>query len=204
MSNLANVTGAVGSQSRALSTSPRQHPPFFTQADTTFAHLNHTLAVLTPLVNASKPVAIRLRPLLDQLEPFAAEAVPTLRDLSTLIKSNVPNSDLLTLMRTIVPVRNIAIGPVQADGATRQGAFPESTTALTAAAPELAFARPYAPDLEGRLQELLHLRRRRRARLRQPFGPRGQRLRQPQRRARADPRPAAPAGLRLGRLAQPA
>jgi phospholipid/cholesterol/gamma-HCH transport system substrate-binding protein len=46
-------------------------------------------------------------------------------------------------------VRNAAIGPVQANGATRNGAFPESTQALTTATPELAFARPYSPDLQS-------------------------------------------------------
>jgi phospholipid/cholesterol/gamma-HCH transport system substrate-binding protein len=148
--HLANATGAIASQKAALASALQQLPPFMRQADTTFRNLNHTLDVLTPLVNASKPVAVRLRPFLAELRPFARDARPTLRDFSVLIRNpKVPNADLISLVNTTVPVRNAAIGPVQANGATHQGAFPESTTALTAATPELAFARPYSPDLQS-------------------------------------------------------
>jgi phospholipid/cholesterol/gamma-HCH transport system substrate-binding protein len=147
--NLSSATGAIASQRGALADALVKVPPFFTQADTTFKNLNTTLDTLTPLVNDSKPVAARLGPLLDQLRPFAHDAVPTLRDLAVLIKNPVPNSDLISLMKSAPAVRDIALGPVTANGATHQGAFPESTTALNGAAPELAFARPYATDLEG-------------------------------------------------------
>lgn len=149
VSNLANTTGAIASQRAALASALQQIPPFFRQADTTFVNLRTTLDDLTPLVNDSKPVAVRLLPFLNQLRPFAHDARPTLRDLSALIHSNIPNSDLLSLVRTTVPVRNIAIGPVTANGASRPGAFPASTQALNTATPELAYARPYAPDLQS-------------------------------------------------------
>lgn len=147
VSNLANATGAIASQRQALASAINQLPPFMRQADTTFLNLRHTLDVLTPLVNDSKPVAARLRPLMDQLRPFAQDARPTLRDLSALIHSNTPNSDLLSLVKTTPPVRNIAIGPVQANGQTRPGAFPASTDALNQATPELGFSRPYLTDV---------------------------------------------------------
>ena len=35
------------------------------------------------------------------------------------------------------------------NGATRRGAFPETTDALNAAAPTIAFGRPYTPDFVG-------------------------------------------------------
>ena len=41
-------------------------------ADTTFVNLRNALDDLTPLVNASKPVAPKLQKLLVQLEPLAA------------------------------------------------------------------------------------------------------------------------------------
>ena len=148
--HLANVTGAIASQRAALASALQQLPPFMRQSDTTFSNLNHTLDVLTPLVNASKPVAIRLRPFLAELRPFARDARPTLRDFSVLIHNpKQANADLLSLIKTTVPVRDIAIGPVQANGATRRGAFPESIDALNGATPELAFARPYSPDLQS-------------------------------------------------------
>ena len=147
--HLATASGAIASQRAALATALNQLPPFMRQADTTFLNLRHTLAVLTPLVNDSKPVAKALQPLLAQLRPFARDARPTLRDLSALIHSNTPNSDLLSLVNTTPPVRDIAIGPVQANGASRPGAFPVSTDALNQSTPELAFGRPYATDLES-------------------------------------------------------
>lgn len=147
--HLANATGAIASQKAALASALQQLPPFMRQADTTFLNLRHTLDVLTPLVNHSKPVAKALRPLLAQLRPFARDARPTLRDLSALIKSPTPNSDLISLTNSTVPLRDIAIGPVQANGASRPGAFPVSTDALNQSTPELAFGRPYATDLES-------------------------------------------------------
>lgn len=147
--NLDHATGAIASQRTALASALQRLPPFFTQADSTFSNLNTTLDRLTPLVNDSKPVAVALRPFLAQLRPFARDARPTLRDLSALIHSNTPNSDLLALVNSEPAVRNIAIGPVQANGTQRPGAFGASTQALNTGTPELAFARPYAPDLQG-------------------------------------------------------
>ena len=43
----------------------------------------------------------------------------TVRDLATLIKKSGANNDLIDLTRSNVPVRNAAIGPVQANGASR-------------------------------------------------------------------------------------
>jgi phospholipid/cholesterol/gamma-HCH transport system substrate-binding protein len=145
--HLANATGAIASQKTALASALQQLPPFMRQANTTFVNLRTTLDDLTPLVNDSKPVAKALRPLLAQLRPFARDARPTLRDLSALIFNKTPNSDLVSLTNTTVPVRNIAIGPVQANGATRPGSFPVSTDALNQSTPELAYARPYSTDL---------------------------------------------------------
>lgn len=149
ISNLANTTGAIATQRAALASSLQQLPPFFQHADRTFASLNTTLDDLTPLVNDSKPVAIALRPFLADLRPLARNSRPTLRDLSALIKNPRPNSDLISLVNSSVPVRDAAIGPVQANGASRPGAFPASTQALNSATPELAYARPYSPDLQS-------------------------------------------------------
>jgi phospholipid/cholesterol/gamma-HCH transport system substrate-binding protein len=155
--HLATATGAIGNQKQALASAIAQLPPFMRAANTTFVNLRSTLDDLTPLVNESKPVAKKLRPFLAQLRPFARDARPTLRDLSVLIKNpKAANSDLISLALTTVPLRNIAIGPVQANGASRPGAFPASTQALGSAAPEVGFARPYAPDLTGWFDDFSH------------------------------------------------
>jgi phospholipid/cholesterol/gamma-HCH transport system substrate-binding protein len=155
--HLATATGAIGAQKQALASAISQLPAFMREANTTFVNLRATIDDLTPLVNESKPVAAKLRPFLAQLRPLARDARPTLRDLSVLIKNpKQANTDLISLANTTVPLRDIAIGPVQANGASRPGAFPASTQALGAAAPEVGFARPYAPDLTGWFDDFSH------------------------------------------------
>jgi phospholipid/cholesterol/gamma-HCH transport system substrate-binding protein len=118
-------------------------------ANTTFVNLRATLDDLKPLVDESKPVARKLQPFLRQLRPLALDARPTVRDLAQLVKKDGPNNDLIDLNNSTVPVRDIAIGPVQANGQQREGAFPASTKALATSTPELNNARPYAVDLTG-------------------------------------------------------
>ena len=66
------------------------------------------------------------------------------------------SNDLIELTKSSVPVRNVAVGPTKRDGKQRDGAFPASTKALAEAAPELATARPYAPDLTGWFDDFGH------------------------------------------------
>jgi phospholipid/cholesterol/gamma-HCH transport system substrate-binding protein len=154
--NLATTTGAIGSQSTALQEAIQRLPDFMRRSDTTFVNLRATIDDLTPLVNESKPVAKKLRPFLRQLRPLAQDAQPTVRDLANLVKKSGANNDLIELTKSNVPVRDIAIGPVQANGAQREGAFPASVNALNQSTPELASARPYAPDLLGWFDDYSH------------------------------------------------
>jgi phospholipid/cholesterol/gamma-HCH transport system substrate-binding protein len=119
------------------------------RSNSTFVNLRSLLRDLTPLVNESKPVAKKLRPFLAELRPLARNARPTINDLSHLIRRSGPNNDLVELTRGNVPVRDIAVGTVNRNGAQREGAFPASTKALAGSTPNLAFARPYAVDLVG-------------------------------------------------------
>jgi phospholipid/cholesterol/gamma-HCH transport system substrate-binding protein len=154
--NLATTTGAIGRQGTALQSAIQQLPDFMRRSNTTFVNLRATLDDLTPLVNESKPVAKKLRPFLHELRPLAQDAQPTVRDLVALIKKTGPNNDLIDLTRSNVPVRDQAIGPVQVNGASREGAFPASTKALKGSTPQLASARPYAPDLIGWFDDFSH------------------------------------------------
>ncbi|MBV8217373.1 MAG: MCE family protein, partial [Solirubrobacterales bacterium] len=65
--NLSTTTGALASQSTALGQSIQRLPGFMALADTTFVNLRNSLDALTPLVNASKPVAPKLQKFLVQL-----------------------------------------------------------------------------------------------------------------------------------------
>jgi len=148
--HLATTTTAIGTQKTALEDAIHQLPIFMRQANTTFVNLRGTLDNLTPLVNESKPVAKKLRPFLAELKPLTQDARPTIHDLAILVKNPTKaNADLISLTKSSVPVRNQAIGPVTANGAQRPGAFPAGIQALQGTTPELAFARPYAPDLTG-------------------------------------------------------
>ena len=147
--NLANTTGALANQRTALADAIRRFPDFMRRSNTTFVNLRALLDDLDPLVAESKPVAKKLIPFLADLRGFAGDARPTVRDLSNIVKRPGKGNDLIDLTGDAIPLRDVAVGPIQRNGAKRDGALPASTKALGQATPELAFARPYAPDLSG-------------------------------------------------------
>jgi phospholipid/cholesterol/gamma-HCH transport system substrate-binding protein len=154
--HLATTTTAIGRRNQALASAIGQLPDFMRRADTTFVNLRAALDDLKPLVDDSKPVARKLGPFLRQLRPLARDARPTIHDLAVLIRRSGANNDLIDVTRGIIPVRNIAIGPVEANGKSREGAFPASAKALGTATPELSFGRPYAVDLTNWFDDFGH------------------------------------------------
>jgi phospholipid/cholesterol/gamma-HCH transport system substrate-binding protein len=156
VNNLADFTGDLAAKRTELADAIHQLPPFMRRANTTFVNLRSALDELRPLVEESKPVAKRLRPFFAELRPLAQDARPTIRDLSKLVRQAGEDNDLVDLTAGQVPLRDIAIGPVQANGKERRGAFPESVDALKASVPELAFARPYSVDLTGWFDDFGH------------------------------------------------
>jgi phospholipid/cholesterol/gamma-HCH transport system substrate-binding protein len=154
--NLSTTTQALASQRTALGQSLQRLPGFMRLANTTFVNLRSALDDLTPLVNASKPVAPKLQKLLVQLKPLAEDSVPTVRDLSNIIKRPGADNDLTELVKLGVPLANATINTTRANGAQRLGAFPQSTIALNDSTPELATARPYAVDLTGWFEGYTH------------------------------------------------
>ena len=156
VSNLATTTEALASQRTALAQSIQRLPGFMRLANRTFANLDNALDVLTPLVNATKPVAPKLQELLTQLEPLAKDAVPTVHDLAQVISRPGPNNDAIDLTNLGEPLAAATVRDVNANGKTRQGAFPQTVTALNDFTPELATARPYAVDLTGWFQGFSH------------------------------------------------
>jgi phospholipid/cholesterol/gamma-HCH transport system substrate-binding protein len=151
--NLNRTFGALGSQQAALAETIEQLPPFMRRANTTFVNLRAALDDVDPLVNAAKPVARRLDPFLDEARQFARDAGPTVRDLSRTISSPGSDNDLIDLINSFPPLARTALDPRRVNGATRRGAFPETTDALRAAAPSIAQGRPYTPDLVGWLDD---------------------------------------------------
>ena len=97
-----------------------------------------------------------------ELNSTAVDAVPTVRNLANVISRPGPNNDLIELNKLAVPLARATVGgefgepKVFADGAPQLGAFPVSAQALNQSVPELAVARPYAPDLTGWFEGYSH------------------------------------------------
>jgi phospholipid/cholesterol/gamma-HCH transport system substrate-binding protein len=153
VSNLNATFGALGSQQAALAESVERLPPFLRRTNTTFVNLRAALDDVDPLVDAAKPVAKRLGPFLDQARIFARDGEPTIQDLSRTIRAAGPSNDLIELINSFPPLSRVALDDQDVNGAERPGAFPQTTTALRAAAPTIAFARPYTPDFVGWLDD---------------------------------------------------
>jgi phospholipid/cholesterol/gamma-HCH transport system substrate-binding protein len=149
VSNLNSTFGALGSQQDALAESIERLPPFMRRANTTFVNLRSALDDVDPLVDASKPVVRRLSPFLDHARLFARDGEPTFRDLSRTIRRSGSSNDLIELLDSFPPLARVAMDARRINGAERRGAFPETTDALRAATPTIAFGRPYTPDFVG-------------------------------------------------------
>lgn len=149
VSNFGKVSTALASQDTSLSEAIRRLPGFLRKSNSTFINLRATLDDLDPLVAASKPVVREARPLLADLRPFARDARPTFRDLARTIRRPGKGNDLVELLKAQPPLAKQALDSRKVNGAERRGPFPELVDSLTASAPELAFFRPYAPELTG-------------------------------------------------------
>ena len=147
--NLNGTFGALGSQQAALAESVERLPPFMRRANTTFVNLRSALDDVDPFVDASKPAVRRLGPFLEQARAFARDGAPTIRDLSRTISARGKNNDLIELIKSFPPLAETALDTRRINGADRRGAFPETSDALKAAAPTIAFGRPYTPDFVG-------------------------------------------------------
>src|SRR5215217_4799283 len=147
--NLNATFGALGRQQDALAESVERLPPFMRRANTTFVNLRSALDDVDPFVDASKPVVKRLGPFLDEARLFVRDGEPTIRDLSRTISQKGANNDLIELIKSFPPLARVAMDQQRVNGADRRGAFPETTDALRAAAPTIAFGRPYTPDFVG-------------------------------------------------------
>jgi phospholipid/cholesterol/gamma-HCH transport system substrate-binding protein len=150
VSNLAATTSALTSHDQALADSIGLLPDVLRKSDTTFVNLRASLDDLTPLVNDAKPiVADKLGPFVSELRTFAVDARPTVRDVSATVRRKGADNDLVELLRRLPALDKIATQTAERNGKDRQGALPETIKALEGLTPQLAFLRPYSPDLVG-------------------------------------------------------
>ncbi|HEV3001923.1 MAG TPA: MlaD family protein [Solirubrobacteraceae bacterium] len=153
---LADMTGAIAVEEGNLRSAIDQLPDFMRRANSTFVDLRATLDDLEPVVEASKPVTPKLRAVLNELRPFATEAVPTVRDLSRLVRRRGAANDLIDLARSVPPLRDVAVRPVFRNGKERPGGFETSVESLRAQTPHIAYFRPYTVDFTGWLDDFSH------------------------------------------------
>jgi len=148
--NLATTTSALTSNGESLGQAIGLLPNVLRTSNSTFADLRASLDDLTPLVDDAKPVVrTKLRPLLAELRPFARDARPAVRDLSATVRLAGPDNDLVELLRRQPVIDAIANASAERDGERREGALPATAKALADLAPQLAYLRPYAPELAG-------------------------------------------------------
>ena len=148
--NLATTTSALTSNGESLGEAIGLLPNVLRKSNSTFVDLRASLDDLTPLVDDAKPVVRdKLRPLLAQLRPFARDARPAVRDLSATVRRRGADNDLVELLRRQPSIDEIANRSAERNGEQREGALPATTKALADFAPQLAYLRPYAPELAG-------------------------------------------------------
>jgi phospholipid/cholesterol/gamma-HCH transport system substrate-binding protein len=146
VSNTNQMMGALASENQNLASAIGELPNFMRNFNTTGVNLRATLDDLDPLVQASKPAARKLQPFTHQLRGFATDAVPAINDLEHIVSRKGPDNDLIELTKLQVPLAQIAVGPVDRNGASRRGALPESRDALVGGLPQLSFLRPYLTE----------------------------------------------------------
>ena len=146
VSNTNRMMNAIGSENQNLADAIGELPNFMRNFNTTGVNLRATLDDLDPLVSASKPVARKLRPFTHQLRGFATDAVPAINDLEHIVRRPGKDNDLVELTKLQVPLAQIAVGPVDRNGASRRGALPESRDSLVNSLPQLSFFRPYITE----------------------------------------------------------
>jgi phospholipid/cholesterol/gamma-HCH transport system substrate-binding protein len=148
--NLSATTTALTSNGQSLADGIGLLPNVMRKANTTFVNLRASLDDLTPLVDDAKPIVrSKLRPLLSELRPFARDAQPAVRDLSATVRRPGAQNDLVELLRTTPGLDKIATQTASRNGKDRPGALPETIKAIDGLTPQLAFLRPYSPDLVG-------------------------------------------------------
>ncbi|HUR83899.1 MAG TPA: MlaD family protein [Solirubrobacteraceae bacterium] len=148
--NLAATTSALTSNGESLAEGIGLLPDVMRKSNTTFVNLRASLDDLTPLVVDAKPIVRdKLIPLMDQLRPFARDAQPVVRDLSATVRRDGKDNDLVELLRRQPALSQIATETAERNGKDRPGALPETIKAVEGATPQLAFLRPYSPDLIG-------------------------------------------------------
>ena len=136
----------------------RRAAPFMRRANSTYVNLRATLDDLDPLVEATGKAAPKLRKVLAELAPFARDARPPVaRPGRHRAPARARATTSSSWPKAILPFRDIAVGPVQRNGAERLGGAQGGHRArCERQTPKAAFFRPYVVDFTGWLDDFSH------------------------------------------------
>jgi phospholipid/cholesterol/gamma-HCH transport system substrate-binding protein len=140
----ANVAlGSIANENRSFDQALVALPGALRQANTTFHNLRPTLDDLDLLVNASKPATKNLAPFLRQLHPVLTRSIPVFRDLNRAVNLKGKSNDLADATGDLTSLEKRA-----AD------AIPITVSAMQNSEDNLAFLRPYMPELMSAVAHL--------------------------------------------------
>src|SRR5919198_1228679 len=121
-----------------------------------FNELNRDTPVLEHFISDSANLVTAVAEKRDDLSALVANLNATTRaignekaSLADAIGRTGADNDLIDLTKTLTPLAHIAVDSDKRNGATREGAFPETSKALVGSSPIVGHGRPYTPDLFG-------------------------------------------------------
>jgi phospholipid/cholesterol/gamma-HCH transport system substrate-binding protein len=141
--NANQALGAIANENRSFDQALVALPGTLRQANTTFHNLRPALSDVDKLVNAAKPATKNLAPFLRQLHPVLTRGVPVFRDLNRALNLPGKSNDLAD-----------ATGDLTALEKRAADAVPITVQSMQDSQKNLAFLRPYMPDLMSAIAHL--------------------------------------------------
>jgi phospholipid/cholesterol/gamma-HCH transport system substrate-binding protein len=143
VSNTNATTGAIAGQSQSLQRALSLLAPALNHSTSTFAGLRSTLDVLDPLVVRSIPASRRLAQFATGLRQLTTLSIPTVGQLSALIRNPSGGGDLISLLQATPSLANLA-----------QASFPRMIKQFNDSQPQVDTFLQYTPDVVAALTNL--------------------------------------------------
>ncbi len=137
------ATAAIASQATALERALSLFPGTLTGSTRTFAGLDSTIHVLTPVVVKAKVAVRRFTPFVSLLRQFVTVSIPTLANLNGLIRNPTGNGDLISLLQETPSLARVA-----------ETAFPRLIKEMNVSQAQLNYFREYTPDVIAALSNI--------------------------------------------------
>jgi phospholipid/cholesterol/gamma-HCH transport system substrate-binding protein len=143
VSNTNATTGAIASQSQSLQQALSLLAPALNHSTSTFAGLRSTLDTLDPLVVRSIPASRRLAEFATGLRGLTTLSIPTVGQLSALIRNPSGGGDLISLLQATPALAKLA-----------QASFPRMIKQFNDSQAQVDTFRQYTPDVVAALTNL--------------------------------------------------